>query len=229
MYYRKFARPPLNEQFNAEWGLTHPLGHYPHTNWVEVSFEQVESYVFSQSGDPDQKSITDASTRALATFQSMKGRLHSLLSIMSEKHPSDDILKELLKETGDLYVASESEIIEQLTPKHQFMTRDMKAVSQGSMTAPHLKLWAWAEFRRLPFASLQNLADIAERATDHLTTAEAVGRTSTASEGAEKRVFIGHGRSVLWKDLREFLQTRLGLEYEEFNIDRLAAAQFVPH
>jgi predicted nucleotide-binding protein len=32
-----------------------------------------------------------------------------------------------------------------------------------------------------------------------------------------KRVFLGHGRSLVWKDLKDFLQDRLGLEWEEFN------------
>jgi predicted nucleotide-binding protein len=32
-----------------------------------------------------------------------------------------------------------------------------------------------------------------------------------------KRVFIGHGGSPVWKDIKDFLVDRLGLEYEEFN------------
>ena len=32
-----------------------------------------------------------------------------------------------------------------------------------------------------------------------------------------KRVFIGHGHSPAWRDLKDFLVDRLGLEYEEFN------------
>jgi len=31
------------------------------------------------------------------------------------------------------------------------------------------------------------------------------------------KVFIGHGRSSVWKDLKDFLQDRLGLDWEEFN------------
>jgi len=31
------------------------------------------------------------------------------------------------------------------------------------------------------------------------------------------RVFIGHGRSAVWKDLKEFLEDRLRLECDEFN------------
>ena len=33
----------------------------------------------------------------------------------------------------------------------------------------------------------------------------------------KQRVFIGHGRSLLWLELRDFLTERLYLEYEEFN------------
>jgi predicted nucleotide-binding protein len=32
-----------------------------------------------------------------------------------------------------------------------------------------------------------------------------------------KYVFIGHGRSTVWKDLKDFLQNRLNLEWDEFN------------
>jgi len=40
---------------------------------------------------------------------------------------------------------------------------------------------------------------------------------------AEKgRIFIGHGRSTAWKDLRDLLRDRLGLDWEEFNRDSAA-------
>ncbi len=32
-----------------------------------------------------------------------------------------------------------------------------------------------------------------------------------------RRIFIGHGRSATWRDLKDFLTERLGLEYDEFN------------
>lgn len=36
------------------------------------------------------------------------------------------------------------------------------------------------------------------------------------------RVFIGHGRSLDWRDLKDFLSERLGLEYDEFNRESIA-------
>ena len=32
-----------------------------------------------------------------------------------------------------------------------------------------------------------------------------------------KKVFIGHGGSHIWRELKDFIVDRLGLEYEEFN------------
>jgi len=42
-----------------------------------------------------------------------------------------------------------------------------------------------------------------------------------ASEQTD-RVFIGHGRSPIWKDLRDYLQETLGLPYDEFNRESVA-------
>jgi len=38
-----------------------------------------------------------------------------------------------------------------------------------------------------------------------------------SSISQEARIFIGHGRSNLWKDLKDFLQDRLNLKWDEFN------------
>jgi hypothetical protein len=36
------------------------------------------------------------------------------------------------------------------------------------------------------------------------------------------RIFIGHGRSPLWRELKDFLQDQLGLKWEEFNRESAA-------
>ncbi len=39
----------------------------------------------------------------------------------------------------------------------------------------------------------------------------------TSPKGSPSKIFIGHGQSNLWKDLKDFLVDRLQLQYEEFN------------
>ena len=44
-----------------------------------------------------------------------------------------------------------------------------------------------------------------------------VGRSEDIEKISSRRIFIGHGHSADWKDIKDFVADRLGLEYEEFN------------
>jgi predicted nucleotide-binding protein len=50
---------------------------------------------------------------------------------------------------------------------------------------------------------------------------EAVPRVSESPLGGN-RIFIGHGRSPLWRELKDFLAERLGLPWDEFNREPVA-------
>lgn len=43
-----------------------------------------------------------------------------------------------------------------------------------------------------------------------------------ATQAQPQRVFIGHGRSPVWRELKDFLQDRLNLPWEEFNRESVA-------
>jgi hypothetical protein len=47
--------------------------------------------------------------------------------------------------------------------------------------------------------------------------AEVMGGVSPVQAPAGKRVFIGHGRSLLWRELKDFLRDDLNIDIEEFN------------
>jgi hypothetical protein len=47
---------------------------------------------------------------------------------------------------------------------------------------------------------------------------QGLARTSTTA----KHVFIGHGRSLLWRELKDFITDRLSLPYDEFNRESVA-------
>lgn len=50
------------------------------------------------------------------------------------------------------------------------------------------------------------------------TVVEITGMTKMANPS----VFIGHGRSPLWREVKDFIQERLHLQYEEFNRESVA-------
>ena len=49
------------------------------------------------------------------------------------------------------------------------------------------------------------------------------GRSALASQGAPRNsIFLGHGRSPVWRELKDFLADRLALPWDEFNRDSVA-------
>lgn len=51
---------------------------------------------------------------------------------------------------------------------------------------------------------------------------QSVQSVATRQEIRENRVFIGHGRSHLWRELKDFIQDSLNLDWEEFNREATA-------
>jgi predicted nucleotide-binding protein len=60
----------------------------------------------------------------------------------------------------------------------------------------------------------ESLAELARRAFSHL---ERISRKNNKAVWTGTNVFIGHGRSKEWKDLKDFLQDRMRLPWDEFN------------
>jgi predicted nucleotide-binding protein len=60
----------------------------------------------------------------------------------------------------------------------------------------------------------RELAHIARKAGSHLARKR---RQLRRTREIGTNVFIGHGRSPLWKDLKDFIQDRLSLPWDEFN------------
>ncbi len=54
-----------------------------------------------------------------------------------------------------------------------------------------------------------------------ITTLESLPQNSV-SPTMGKRVFIGHGRSPVWRELKDFIHDRLGLAWDEFNRESVA-------
>ncbi|MBD3649099.1 MAG: nucleotide-binding protein [Pseudomonadales bacterium] len=68
-------------------------------------------------------------------------------------------------------------------------------------------------------------AELARRArilNDILELIEQADIDALSNSRTEKRVFIGHGQSPLWRELKDFISDRLGLSWDEFNREAVA-------
>ncbi len=80
-------------------------------------------------------------------------------------------------------------------------------------------------FPKVDLATMRELSDEKASALANITMARLSAfclRLDVHGENIKGRVFIGHGRSPLWRELKDFLQDRLHLQWDEFNREAVA-------
>ncbi len=94
------------------------------------------------------------------------------------------------------------------------MSRDMSAIQAGLNTPPHMNIISQVSAIKSPFISCQELSKLSYRVASHIQN---IGKQNIQSEQVEIHVFIGHGQSSLWREIKDFIQDRMHLPWDEFN------------
>lgn len=126
----------------------------------------------------------------------------------------DAFVEELLDEAKKIRLFTASDYIACLRPAGTQISRDTLAITQGLWTPPHISVLAEVTELRTPAKACETLAKIAQKAASHV---ERVDCEKVRAERVGTNVFIGHGRSDLWGDLKDLIQDRLHLPWDEFN------------
>jgi predicted nucleotide-binding protein len=127
---------------------------------------------------------------------------------------NDGFLESLREELEKLTPLSSQAYTQYLAPKGEVMTRDYIVLGQGPQVPPHISLIAEIGSIRHSFSICKTASDIAMRAASHI---ERRTRRRNATARIGTNVFIGHGGSFAWRDLKDFVQDRLRLPWDEFN------------
>jgi predicted nucleotide-binding protein len=126
---------------------------------------------------------------------------------------SDAVLSKLKNDLEGLEPMSQHDVVEHWWPGTIF-TRDAIAMGQGNTVPAHIDAAADATSLRHSFDICNEAAKIASKAASHLKRKVPKG---VAADRAGTNVFIGHGRSPLWQELKDFVQNHLRLQCDEFN------------
>jgi hypothetical protein len=216
VYYKDFQPPPPGAHFSVEWGI---VARFQGTTgeWVEFPRDKVRAAVCRLAGNPNIEPLQARADEARRLLDDVKAHVLSILSAF-------------LSFSDDQYVAGLKESAEKLAPAlsdaemraafpgmyRDPMSRDAVAIGQGLRLAPHEEVRAELESIWHPFRSCDELMKITSRAADHIDRLSQRPETSSDRQRGT-RVFIGHGRSLQWRELKDFISERLGLPYEEFN------------
>lgn len=214
VYYKKLQPPPPGAHFSSEWGFQRLHTIRTTTgNWDEFTPENIKEVIYKLANDPDLTLARKVSEEAKGSFDEFKSEIQSILStVLSEN--DDPFMAKLKEEADNTSILSQLDVIRGLRPSGQIMTRDSLALTQGLYTPPHLMILAETIALKQPKNACLKLSTVAKKAGSHLARS---AKKKAKLERIGTNVFIGHGRSPFWKDLKDFIQDRLALPWDEFN------------
>lgn len=215
VYYKDFQPVPPGARFSKEWGCMNTFSRGETVGeWVEYKFDAVVEAIRMMAGNPSIEKIRPLAKKASALFEESQSSLLSLLSPALQEHQGDSFLIDTTEKIKKKRIFTASDFVKYFTPSGQQMSRDMNAIQAGSQTPPHISVIAEASSLRSPFTACEELSKLSRRVASHLQNTE---RKHRREERIGTNVFIGHGRSPIWKDLKDFVQDRLHLPWDEFN------------
>ena len=198
-----------------EWGLEDMsfTGLGTVGDWLEYPSDTVKNVIFEEAGDPELGDIEEASSSLATIVTRARDEILSVLTVTLERN-DDTFLEKLKNEVEGKEVSSYPDMCRALLPSRQTISRDSNAVMAGLRLAPHQEVLAQMAALLNPPDIGSELAELARKAGSHLARKE---QGKQRSERIGTNVFIGHGRSLLWRELKDFVVDRLKLPYEEFN------------
>lgn len=214
VYYAGFNPPPAGAFFSSEWGLIETMTRLgSRGDWRVYTRDDVVAEIERRAGGADISQMEAAASAAAAFFDDAQARIVSLLSGALRRDENDSYLADLLEKAKSQRIFSAGDFLNAKSPKGQLMSRDSDALTGGIQAPPHEAVIAKILACTYPAEACLALGKIAARSSAHLASAAELRLTGKSGT----HVFIGHGRSPVWKDVRDFLRDRVHLPFDEFN------------
>jgi predicted nucleotide-binding protein len=218
VYYAGLQMPPAGALFDSQWGFRDAFSTSTRGDWNEFRPDDVVEEIYRRAAVEDRnlRAARDAARAAEEQVRAARDEIDSIIEI--ELSGADDSrLRRLQDEAAEIGVPDLREVQRALMPSGSVMSHDHAAIGQGFRLAPHLQVLADVGHLRIAFNRATELARIAEAAAAHVDRVALPKAGPVRAEQQGAAVFIGHGRSALWRELKDFVHDRLGLEWEEFN------------
>lgn len=220
VYYRNLDIPEPGNHFSPETGLADDfLGNPLPENWIEYSPEFISNTMLDGVDTNYESLFTQASNKAQQALEENYETIRTILDALNTE-PKAATLERINNELGSIKVKIDSNnFIELMRPRAQIMSRDRVAISQGFYTPVHIIVQAEELVRLHSFSAIETIIGSARKIMKYMEINALIERTTIS---AGHKVFIGHGRSLAWRELKDFLQDRLHVNWEEFNRESTA-------
>lgn len=212
VYYEGITIPPPGVHFSSEWGLYEQFSETT-GNWQEYQYEGVIHHTYHLANDPDLTHVRVICDNIRKAIEEAKASIASIISVFLAERP-DEFLTGIKEAVEKLPIITQSQATRIQLPTGSIMSRDTLALSQGIRSAPHQEITGELVAIRSLFTACSNLERFASRAAAHI---ERLNMVKSTNKIQGQSIFIGHGRSLLWRELKDFINERLHLPWEEFN------------
>ncbi|WP_326952159.1 TIR domain-containing protein [Amycolatopsis sp. NBC_01286] len=213
VYYQNFSPIAPGDHFSREWGFVGAM-HRSSDNWKEYDSKTVQIRIRELAGEADYSDAKALSRQAVAEFETSKQDALSILKTYQEYIP-DTYVAQIEQRVENLGIPSKAQISYAWLPRGTVMSRDSVAIDGGLRVAPHQEVLAEMLAIAGSFDKCRELKSVLVAASRHIARRAEGG--SLTGENMGTNVFIGHGRSPLWRELKDFINERLRLPYDEFN------------
>ncbi len=186
--------------------------HQPHRGWQLRDYQLVVDAIHARAGRPNTAAIADELASLRRTFEDLKEEAQSVLHVVVGQKP-DAFLSAKLENIEKLTGAGPEAIEPTLISKGAGWSRDSRALTQGLKLAPHQSVIAFHLSGSVLTRGLDLLGRLARDAALHIRRQ----KPSMKGGAVGTQIFVGHGRSHLWRELKDFLEGRLGVSVIEFN------------
>ena len=211
VYYQGLRSRPPGAHFSRQWGIRDRFASNTTGDWKEFDPALVEAAIHERAGNPDLGASHDLCEEAAREFESHK---MNALSVIESVSSPDSYLKRLGGELNNLRIVGRSDALNALMPSGKVISSDLLALSQGLWIPPHISVLAQVMEIRWTLETVEKLAKLTRQSGSHLLRRQ---RQSRRFETVGTNVFIGHGRSLIWRELKDFIEDRLRLPVDEFN------------
>jgi predicted nucleotide-binding protein len=214
VYYKNLSPVPAGAHFSIADGLY--KSHISETsgNWVEYTSESLINHILKKGNISDLQPFVDNAKEVNEIFEDIQSDLLSLLTPVTIRYEKDTFIQDLTEKIKKEKITSRSTYLQVLRPTGHYSSGDYNAIQGGVQTPPHFSVIADVLQIKGVYKSCATLGKYARRMASYL---ESQASKEDYSKRIGTRVFIGHGRSHVWKNLKDFIQDRLHLPWDEFN------------
>jgi predicted nucleotide-binding protein len=215
VYYKDFQPLPKDAYFDPEWGPSSAFS-TSSGSWRRYSRHTVEMEIIRRASPIDIERIRQAAAESRDDFRWSVHELRSLIahSVSSNPNFGPRFFDQIENDMAKMLPVTASDALKSILPANIANTRDSMAILQGIKPAPHQLIDAELLSFRAIFAACRDLARLADIVSAHVTPGSFV---EIEERPMGNSVFIGHGHSPDWRELKDFVTDRLKLNVEEFN------------